>query len=120
MTTAFAIHAIHQNGEVKAPGSILDLTEAEFAELEALGAVRAANEDEVALAALLAPQAEEPAAPTKVDPMDALRERAEALGIKVRKNATEESLLKAITEAEKAQATADGQADPDETDLLNP
>ena len=122
MKAGFTIHEIIRGNLRHAPSSvILDLADAEYEELITLGAIREASEDEVALASPVPVAAVTEAVKVpEVDKKAELLARAEELGLKVRKNASEDVLLAAIHEAEAAAAKAEGTADPETTepDLL--
>jgi hypothetical protein len=117
MTAYYALHQIVTKDGVKDPGSVLILDDA--SELLALGAVREATDEEAALASLLAPVETEPVKQEAPSKRDELLARATELGLKPRANATEESLLKLVQDAEATADKADGKVDPDVTDLMN-
>jgi hypothetical protein len=57
MKSAYTIHELVIGGERVSPNSVVELDEKTFAELDALGAIRDATEDEAAIAGLTAKKA---------------------------------------------------------------
>lgn len=125
MKAAYTIHELIVKGERVAPKTVIELSDDAFAELDAMGAVRAAEKDEIAIAGLAvaeAPVAETKAvSPVKPAPKSAADKRAEKAARETEAAAAE----KAAKEAEAAAAakvveSGNQTVDPDETesDLL--
>lgn len=101
MKTAYTIHELVLGDERVSPNSVVELDPKVFAELDALGAVRDATDDEAAIAGLAAPKA-----PAATKPAQAAK-----------KTAAEKKAEKQGAEAPKQGAEAPKQdADPDVTD----
>lgn len=112
MTTklVFTIHTITSQKQRHAANRVVEIAAADFADFEALGAVRTPTEDELSLYGLGQPKSEGTVEPTPVattpTERDALESEANALGVKFQKNTSDNKLRERIAEA-KAAPTGD-------------
>lgn len=95
MKAAYAIHELVVNKERITPNSVIELEDAAFAELEALGAVRAAEDDEIAISGLTTS-----AAPVVEKKLTAAEKKAQ-------KKAEEDAAAAAAKKAEEDAAAVD-------------
>lgn len=110
MKIAYALHELVVKKERITPNSVIELEDSEFAELEALSAVRAAEDDEIAIAGLGKPSV--PAAPKQT----AAEKKAAAAA---QKKADDEAAAAKKAEEDAGAADPEVVADPNaEADLL--
>ena len=120
MKYALAIHEI-MAATVTAPGTVVELDDKAYGEMLALGAARAATDDEIALYRLSRGETLAAAPPAPLEPAKTVREaleaRAKELGIKFQKNTADETIAARIADVEGA-PQAVTPADPDEVEAL--
>ena len=113
MKTAYTIHELVLGGERVSPNSVVELEEKVFAELEALGAVREATEDEAAIAGLGEKKAAAAGPATTTTRPTAAEKKAAAAAKKAEEEAAAAAAAAKKSEDEASAAAAAGATDPD-------
>jgi hypothetical protein len=120
---AFTLHRVIRGKKDTEPRSIIELGDDEFAELEAVGAVREATEAEIELHELVQSKKDKsaakkkPAATKASEERKVLEEQAAELGVNFRKNTPDAKLIADIEEAKKAAEDA-AKSSPTDENLL--